>query len=64
MDFLKCMQEEGADEPPRCKPFVDDYRECLHHRKFWERRLAMDKERRRQEGKKKKASEGLFLSSP
>ena len=49
MDFLKCMQEEGADDAPKCKPLVDDYRECLHHRKFWERRLTVERERRRQE---------------
>lgn len=48
MDVLKCMQEEGADEPAKCKPFLDDYKECLHHRKYWERRMRVEQERRRQ----------------
>jgi hypothetical protein len=31
---LQCIQEEGSDDPPKCKPFADDYLECLHHRKY------------------------------
>lgn len=30
----QCIRDEGADDPPKCKPFADDYLECLHHRKY------------------------------
>ncbi|GBF91270.1 hypothetical protein Rsub_03590 [Raphidocelis subcapitata] len=49
MDFVKCIQDEGSDDPPKCKPFADDYLECLHHRKYYERKMAIENEKRRQE---------------
>lgn len=48
MDFLKCIEDNG-DNPPACKAWADDYLECLHHRRYTERKLEVEQERRRQE---------------
>ncbi|KAF8069460.1 HISN3 [Scenedesmus sp. PABB004] len=48
MDFQECMHE-SATEPLKCKALADDYLECLHHRKYYERQLTIERERRRQE---------------
>jgi len=49
MDFLKCVQDDGNDQPALCKAFAEDYMECLHHRKYFERQMMVDAEKRRQE---------------
>lgn len=47
MDVLQCLSE-GEDKPQKCKAFVEDYIECLHHRKEYARQLAIKQEMDRQ----------------
>ncbi|KAF6255190.1 fiber protein Fb14 [Scenedesmus sp. NREL 46B-D3] len=54
MDFQECMHENN-EEPLKCKAMADDYLECLHHRKYYERQLIIEQERRRQEAAAKEA---------
>lgn len=44
----QCIEDNG-DNPPACKAWADDYLECLHHRRYTERKLEVEQERRRQE---------------
>lgn len=56
MDFQECMHENKAN-PPKCKDLCDDYLECLHHRKYYERKLLIERERKRQEATAEHAGE-------
>jgi hypothetical protein len=44
----QCIEDNG-DNPPACKAWADDYLECLHHRRYHERKLEVAQEKRRQE---------------
>jgi hypothetical protein len=44
----QCIEDNG-ENPPACKAWADDYLECLHHRRYHERKLEVEQERRRQE---------------
>lgn len=43
VDFSQCMSH--ADDPTLCRLKRDDYFECLHHKKEFERRNRITKER-------------------
>lgn len=44
----QCIEDNG-DHPPACKAWADDYLECLHHRRYHERKLEVAQEERRQQ---------------
>jgi hypothetical protein len=44
----QCIEDNG-DNPPACKAWADDYLECLHHRRYHERKLEVAQEEKRQE---------------
>eukprot|EP00699_Malawimonas_sp_californiana_P000790 EC714323.1.p1 GENE.EC714323.1~~EC714323.1.p1 ORF type:complete len:58 (+),score=1.18 EC714323.1:3-176(+) len=51
MSYNECL--ENADHPSVCVPQVEDYMECLHHRKEYARLAAIGAERKRQEDSQK-----------
>jgi len=48
MDFQECMHE-NFEKPTTCQALVEDYLECLHHRKYYEKQLAIAAEKKKQE---------------
>lgn len=56
MDFSECMSK--AEDPKQCKEFRDDYLECLHHRKEFQKLNTFFREDKRQQDERQSGQEG------
>lgn len=60
MDYFKCMTE--ADHPKKCVDYMEDYFECLHHRKEIGRYNKIAAEYKKQQDAKKAEEQGSWFS--